>query len=173
MIEVVIGRVGRAHGLRGEVNVEPRTDEPELRFALGASLRPDVDGSARLTVRAVRAHGDRLVVGFTEVSDRNAAEALSGALLLAEVSGRGRPADPEEYYDHQLVGLAVRTTGGDLVGRVAGVLHSPGQDVLVVAREGGEVMVPFVAALVPSVDLDTGTVTVDDRPGLLADPIGG
>ena len=169
-MEVVVGRVGRAHGVRGEVSVDVRTDEPERRFAPGATLLTDRQPTDALTVLAARPHGARLLVTFAQVSDRTAAESLRGATLLAALAESERPADPEEFYDHQLVGLAVRTEERGIVGRVRDVLHLPSQDVLVVATDGGrEALVPFVGALVPAVDLHLGEVTVADRPGLLDD----
>ena len=102
------------------------------------------------------------------VPDRTAAETLRNSLLAVEVTPEERPEDPEEFYDHQLVGLAVHPVDGARVGVVAEVLHSGAQDVLVVRRDDGrEAMVPFVAALVPEVDLAAGRILVADRPGLL------
>ena len=131
-MEVVVGRVGRAHGVRGEVSVDVRTDEPERRFAPGAELRVDGCHSDALTVVAARSHGARLLVTFAQVSDRTAAEALRGATLLADVGEGERPADPEEFYDHQLVGLAVRTEERGIVGQVSDVLHLPSRASLAV-----------------------------------------
>jgi 16S rRNA processing protein RimM len=172
--EVVVGRVGRPHGVRGEVSVEPRTDEPDRRFAVGSTLlvRRPGDGPAPaydvLTVASARWHQDRLLVRFEELDDRTAAEAARGLVLTTTVSAGERPEDPEEYYDHQLVGLTVVTTDGREVGTVAEVLHSGAQDLLVVDREGRDAaMVPFVVALVPEVDLDGHRLVVSDRPGLL------
>ncbi len=168
--EVVVGRVGRAHGVRGEVSVDVRTDEPDQRFAPGMTMRPEPGSQTALTVAAMRPHGSRLLVTFQQISDRTSAESLRGAMLLAPLPEDARPADPEEFYDHQLVGLAVRTTDGDRVGEVSAVLHLPAQDMLVIATTiGREAMVPFVAELVPTVDLDAGELTVSDRPGLLGD----
>jgi 16S rRNA processing protein RimM len=167
-VEVVVGRVGRAHGIRGEVRVESRTDSVDRRFAVGAVLRPDRGGVAALTVRAAREHGSALLVRFEELADRAAAEALRGAALYADVPDDERPDDAAEYYDRQLVGLRARTRAGDSVGEVVDVLHRPEQEVLVVRRpDGTEALVPFVEALVPTVDLDGGYVVIDDRPGLL------
>jgi 16S rRNA processing protein RimM len=160
--------------VRGEVSVEPRTDEPERRFAPGSTLRLRLprQGAAppyrQLTVSATRWHQDRLLVTFDELADRTAAEALRGTLLVATVVAEERPEDPEEFYDHQLVGLAVVTTDGREVGTLAEVLHHGAQDLLVVRREGREdALVPFVSALVPEVDLTGGRIVVEDRPGLL------
>ena len=173
--EVVVGRIGRPHGIRGEVSVEPRTDEPDRRFVTGARLLVRTAAGASgapaydaLTVGSVRWHQDRLLVGFTEVPDRTAAEGARGLLLAVLVDADESPADPDEYYDHQLVGLRVITTDGRDVGEVTEVLHSAAQDLLVVRREGREdALVPFVTALVPEVDVAAGRLLVADRPGLL------
>lgn len=170
-MEVVVGRLGRPHGVRGEVSVELRTDEPDHRFAIGAVLRPVPSaGQARLTVTATRRHGERLLVTFAEIRDRTDAEAVRGAHLIVEVDADDRPGDPDEYYDHQLVGLSMRTTGDLVVGTVTEVQHLPGQDLLVVTGAAGTRLVPFVSALVPEVDLAAGTMVVVARPGLLDDP---
>ena len=161
---VVIGRIGRAHGIRGELNVEIRTDEPERRFAPGSTII--CDGRA-LTVASSRHHSGRLVVAFTEVPDRTAAERLHGSILEAEVDETERPDDPEQFYDHQLVGLQVRGPDDALVGTVTSVVHLPEQDTLVVDADGREVLVPFVTALVPTVDVADGYVRLADVAGLL------
>jgi len=172
--EVVVGRIGKPHGIRGEVSVELSTDEPERRFTDGAQLlvrRPRVGPAPEhptLTVAATRWHQDRLLVRFVELPDRTAAEAARGLDLVTLVAPDERPDHPEEFYDHQLVGLAVVTTEGVAVGVVADVMHSGAQDLLVVRRDGrDDALVPFVAALVPEVDLAAGRLTVADRPGLL------
>jgi 16S rRNA processing protein RimM len=163
--ELVVGRVGRAHGVRGEVAVDVRTDDPEGRFVVGAELVTDPAAAGPLTVAATRPHQGRLLVRFEEVPDRDAADGLRGVLLLVEAD---RPTDPEEFYDHQRVGLRVQDQDGSVVGEVAEVLHHPAHDVLVVRRdEGPDALVPFVAELVPDVDVEHGRVTVADRPGLL------
>lgn len=175
--EVVVGRIGKPHGVRGEVTVEPRTDEPERRFATGAVLRTQTphgsaphgrDRPAALTVAATRWHQSRLLVTFEELADRDAAEAVRGLLLAVEVDPDERPEDPEEFYDHQLVGLHVVTSDGADVGEVAEVVHGPAQDLLsVTAADGREILVPFVAELVPEVDVPGGRVVVHDVPGLI------
>ena len=170
MLRVVVGRIGRAHGIKGDVTVDVRTDEPELRFAPGTVLLTEPEPLGPLTVVDARVHSGRLLVRLEGVDDRTAAGVLRGALLQVDIDPSERPEDPEEFYDHQLVGLAVRTTAGVAVGEVVEVLHLPGQDVLAVRRpEGGEALVPFVAAIVPEVDLDGRTVIVDPPPGLLDD----
>jgi len=175
--EVVVGRIGRPHGVKGEVSVEVRTDEPERRFAEGAVLRTQAPrggaphGTGRpatLTVASTRWHQSRLLVGFADVADRTAAESLRGLALATDVDVAEVPEDPEEFYDHQLVGLAVSTTDGAPVGEVAEVVHGTGQDLLALrTADGREVLVPFVSALVPVVDVSAGRLEVADRPGLL------
>jgi 16S rRNA processing protein RimM len=176
--QVTVGRVGRPHGIRGEVSIELRTDEPARRFRDGSRLdvrapRVGTPVPAALTVTGTRWHQGRLLASFADVTDRTTAEALRDCLLLVELDPHETPEDPDEFYDHQLVGLTVQAlsdVGGEPqpVGAVSEVLHSGAQDVLVVRRtDGREVMVPFVAALVPEVDVAGGRVVVADRPGLL------
>lgn len=164
-VELLVGRVGRAHGLRGDTVIDVRTDEPDKRFAVGASF-DTVRG--RLEVRRSVWHGQRLLVGFTGVDDRTTAEALRGTELRILVRSDEQSDDPDEFYDHQLIGLLALRDDGVQVGAVTEVLHLPAQDLLVVARStGGEVLIPFVRELVPSVDLVAGQLVVVDRPGLL------
>jgi 16S rRNA processing protein RimM len=169
---LVVGRIGKPHGLKGEVSVEPRTDEPDRRFAAGARLRterhrPGAHAGGELTVREARWHSGRLLVTFDEIADRTAAEEARGTLLVVPVDPEETPDDPEEFYDHQLVGLDVVTVAGERVGEVAEVVHGAAQDLLVVRIGDRDVLVPFVVALVPEVDVAGGRVVVDDRPGLL------
>lgn len=174
MEQVSVGRVGRPHGVRGEVTVEVRTDEPGQRFRRGARLsavapRPGAPVPSELTVAGSRWHQGRLLLEFEEVGDRDAAEVLRDVVLMVEVDPQLRPEDPDEFYDHQLTGLAAVVDSTDeRIGEVTEVLHSGAQDLLVVRRDDGrEVLVPFVSALVPQVDLVAGRVLVVDQPGLL------
>lgn len=163
-VEVVVGRVGRAHGIKGEVAVSLLTDEPDRRFALGA-----VVASARgpLVVASARWHGTRFIVRFADASDRSAAEALRGLELRLAVPATETPADPDEFYDHQLVGLTIVSPSGAELGVIAQVLHLPAQDVLVVDRgDAREVLVPFVEAIVTDVDLAARRAVVRDEAGL-------
>ena len=165
VVRVVVGRVGRAHGIRGDVSVEVRTDEPERRFARGAVLH---GGQRTLTVAATRWHSGRLLLTFDEVPDRTAAEQLRGTLLEAEVDADEMPTDDGEFYDRQLVDLEVRTTDGSVIGQVESVVHHEEQDTLVVRRDGNaEILVPFVTEIVPTVDVAGGFIVVADLPGLL------
>jgi len=161
---VVVGRIGRAHGLRGEVFVEPRTDEPERRFAAGEQLST---GVGSLTVAASRTHSGRLVILFEEIEGRTAAEAARGTELSCRVDPDEMPEDPEEFYDHQLVGLRVETAGGEVVGELDRVEHGTAQDLLVIRTPEREVLFPFVSVLVPDVDVAGGRIVIDDKPGLL------
>ena len=163
---VVVGRIGPAHGLRGEVFVEPRTDEPEKRFATGAVL---LTANGALTVQGSRTLSGRLVVRFAELADRTAAEGARATELRVAIDVSERPEDPEEYYDHQLVGLRVETTDGALVGELGRIEHNAAQDLLVIRTPEREVLFPFVTALVPEVDVPGGRIVIDDRPGLLED----
>jgi 16S rRNA processing protein RimM len=170
-MRVIVGRVGRPHGIRGEVVIGVRTDEPELRFAVGAVVgagpTSDGDPASDLRVASARWHSGQLLVAFAGVTDRTAAGELTGSWLSVEASQLPATQDPDEFRDHELIGLSVRTPEGQAVGVVADVLHY-GQDLLVVRRpEGGESLVPFVKALVPEVDLGAGVLIIDPPPGLL------
>jgi len=172
-IEVVVGRIGKPHGIRGEVTVDVRSDEPERRFAVGARLRAQAPRGAAgvpsyLTVARTRWHQGVLLAGFEEAADRTAAEGLRGTVLHVTLDPGEVPEDPEEFYDHQLVGLAVHDLDGSVIGTVSGVVHGGAQDLLQVkATDGRDTLVPFVAALVPEVDVAGGRVVVADRPGLV------
>jgi 16S rRNA processing protein RimM len=173
-VDVVVGRIGKPHGLRGEVTVDVRTDEPERRFARGNTLRAEPPpGSASslrsVTVAATRRHQSLLLVTFEELTDRTAAEAARGIVLHATIPAGESPDDPDEYYDHQLVGLAAYDVDGTALGTVAGLVHGGAQDLLRVdTPDGREALVPFVKALVPDVDVAGGRVVIADRPGLVA-----
>jgi 16S rRNA processing protein RimM len=165
---LVVGRVGRAHGIRGEVAVEVRTDEPEARLCPGAVLATEPESAGPLTVRIARSGGGRTVLAFEGVDDRTTAEQLRGVMLLAEVDPQARPTEDDEWYDHQLVGLRVQLGDGTHVGEVAQVLHLFGQDLLAVARpDRPELLVPFVSALVPEVDLESELIVIDPPDGML------
>lgn len=160
--QVIVGTVGRAHGLRGEVNVRPRTDAIAERFAAGAVVT--VAGRP-LTVAGHTLHQGRLVVTFAEITDRTAAEALHGADVWA--AGESTITEADEYHDSSLVGLAAVDPLGNTLGEVVGVHHHAVQDLLVVRTPAGERLVPFVTALVPEVDVPGGRLVIDPIPGLL------
>ncbi len=233
-MQLVVGRVTRPHGVRGEVSVEVRTDDPDLRFAVGRVMATDPAAAGPLVVEAVRWHSGRLLIRFAGIDDRDQAEELRGTWLTLDSAEVGPTDDPDEFHDHELIGLAVVTTSGEPVGRVTDVRHF-GQDLLVIepaparsaagpdagpagvpdepapdeaapgepapdkaspdkagpiptgpalagrgpggpalaprAQPGNglrsELLVPFVAALVPEVDVAAGRLVIDPPPGLL------
>jgi 16S rRNA processing protein RimM len=168
----VVGRIGRPHGVRGEVTVEVRTDDPDLRFAPGSVLRTEPPGRGPLTVAGSRWHREVLLLRLTgpdgvEVESREAAETLRDTELHVPVDELPELEDPDTWYDHQLVGLRAELTDGTPLGEVTAVRHE-GAELLVVRREGGrELLVPFVASIVPTVDPAAGRVVVDPPEGLL------
>jgi 16S rRNA processing protein RimM len=166
-LQVTVGRIGRPHGIRGAVVVGVRTDEPELRFAKGSRLDTDPSGVGPLTVAASRFHSGELLVRFEGIGDRDTAAELRGTWLMVDSATIAPSDDPDEFHDANLVGLAVRTMEGTDVGTVDDVLHS-GQDVLVVKSvDGRDIMIPFVKAIVPEVDLKAGFLVIDPPDGLL------
>jgi 16S rRNA processing protein RimM len=188
-MQLVVGRITRPHGVRGEVSVEVHTDEPERRFTVGSVLATDPAEAGPLTIATVRWHTGRLLVGFDGITDRNQAEGLRGVWLTLDSAQAGSSDDPDEFHDHELIGLAVVTVSGEPVGRVTDVRHF-GQDLLVIepagragavpatagpagpARPGPAVqpdglLVPFVAEIVPEVDVAAGRLVIDPPPGLL------
>ena len=167
-MQLVVARIGRAHGIKGQVTVEVRTDEPETRLAPGAPLLTDPASAGPLTIADARWHSGRLLLSFQGVSDRTGAEALRGTLLIAEIDPEQTPEDPAEYYDHQLVGLAVVLADGTPVGELTSIAHLPSQDLLTVTRpDGTEVLVPFVTGIVPEIDLKQKRAVLTPPPGLL------
>lgn len=166
-MRVVIGRLSRPHGIGGEVAIEVRTDEPDGRFAAGA---PVFCGQRELTVTGTRWHGSRLLVKFAEISDRDNAESLAGELIETDVDPADEPAADEEFYDYQLRGLAV-IAAGKRVGHIIDVTHNDYQDALVVelldSGDARQALIPFVSALIPAVDIDSGEIHVADVDGLL------
>ena len=168
-MQLVVGRVGRPHGIRGEVTVQVRTDDQDRRFAAGSVLATEPAAHGPLTVLSARWHSGRLLVTFAGSADRRQAESLTGKLLVVDSADVGRPDDPDEFNDHDLIGLTVLTTAGTLVGTVSDVLHH-GQDLLVIKPVTGpdvDALVPFVAAIVPEVDVAAGRLVIDPPPGLL------
>ena len=194
-MQIAVGQIVRAHGIRGEVIVAVRTDEPGVRFAVGSVLPTEPPERGPLTVAASRWHSGRLIVAFEGVRDRTAAEGLRGTLLILDWAQITSLSDPDEFYDHELIGLGVVTAAGDPVGVVADVLHH-GPDILVIRREGApgqvtpgqvtpgqvtpgqvtpgsrgreaaEALVPFVSAIVTDVDVAAGRLVIDPPPGLL------
>jgi 16S rRNA processing protein RimM len=169
-MQLVVGRITRPHGVRGELTVDVRTDDPEVRLAAGTVLATEPAAAGPLTVARFRWHSGRLLLSFDGVSDRGQADQLRGVLLVVDSAELDDVTGPDEFRDHQLIGLAVIGPGGEHVGQVADVLHH-GQDLLVIAgagaRAGAQIMVPFVAELVPEVDIAAGRLIIDPPAGLL------
>ncbi|HWB68158.1 MAG TPA: ribosome maturation factor RimM [Mycobacteriales bacterium] len=166
-MQLVIGRIAKPHGISGELAVEVRTDAPEQRFAAGSRVETDPSERGPLVVEATRWHAGRLLVRFTGVTDRTAADALRGTLLVAD-SATSPPGDADDYWDHDLVGLTAVLADGTVVGDVTEVAHPPGSDLLVVKRpDGRQAMLPFVREIVPTVDVAGGRIVVAPPDGLL------
>ena len=163
---LVIGRIGRAHGVRGDLFVEPLTDEPDVRFADGNVLVASAGNP--LTVASTKWHSGKFVVHFVGVDDRTAAEALKAIELSIEVDPNQLPEDPDEFYDHQLVGLSVRLLDDSEIGNIKEVIHLPSQDLLAVTLlDGREILIPFVTEIVPTVDVPGGFIAIDPPLGLI------
>ena len=156
---LAVGRIARAHGIRGEVSIEPLTEVPS-RFDPGSALR--LESGRTLTVATSRRHQRRLLVRFEEIPDRSAAETLRGQVLV--IPADRTPAAPEgSFWIHQVVGLEVVTEGGRSLGRIREVQGNPAND-LWVTEDGAAI--PANRELVTDVDLDAGRVTIRDLPGL-------
>lgn len=185
-MELVVGRVAKSHGIRGEIAVEVRTDSPEERFAVGAVLRgrkPRRSAAGgdpetyEYTVEAAREHAGRLLLRVRGVDDRSAADALRGTLFYVDSADLPPSDDPDEFYDHELEGLAAVLPDGTRVGTVSEVIHTAGAELLAVrpAADGGaaaygagdEILVPFVSEIVTAVSVADGRVTIDPPRGLL------
>jgi len=153
-----VGRIGRAHGILGEATIEVRTDLAEERFAIGAQLETDSHGL--LTVASARVHNGILLLGFNGISDRNSVEKLRDVLLYSEVDIDEAGFEDDDYHVLQLIGCQAFLVDGDLLGEVTEVLNLPGQDVLSIRTDQGEVLIPFVHQLVPVVDIKAKKMTV-------------
>ena len=185
---LVVGQIGKPHGIRGEVSVAVRTDQPEDRFFPGSVFTTEVPRDRRvsagppaapapgvpyqvpdrLVVESVRWHQGRGIVQFEGVPDRNVAEALRGVLLQVDSAGLAPPDDPDEFHDHQLVGLRVESVDGSALGVVDRIDHAPASDLIVLKKAaGGVALIPFVSQLVPTVDVPGGRIVVDLPEGLL------
>jgi 16S rRNA processing protein RimM len=164
---VAVGRIGKAHGIRGEVFVEPWTDVPDERFVPGVILVTDPVDRGPLTVESCRNHSGKLVVHFVGIDDRDAVESIRGTMLVISADQRPALGDPDEFYDTDLIGLAARTTAGVALGTVTDVLHSAGDSLLVIDVDGRDVLMPFRKQFVPVVDLDAGIIELEPPDGLL------
>ncbi|MDY7085903.1 MAG: ribosome maturation factor RimM [Actinomycetota bacterium] len=183
---LVVGQIGKPHGIRGEVSVVVRTDEPEERFVPGSVFVTEVPRDRRvstgpaaaagvrfevpkqLTLEAIRWHQGRGIALFENIYDRNVAEELRGVFLQVDSATLTPPDDPDEFHDHQLVGLRVESADGTVHGSVLRIEHAPSSDLIVLKKAaGGTALIPFVTAIVPAVDVTGGKIVVDLPEGLL------
>ena len=163
---LVVARIGRPHGVHGEVTIEVRTDSPQSRFRIGNVLTTDPADFGPLTIESARDHNGVLLLKFKEISDRTAIEKLKNVILLAEVDVAAELSE-EEFHFQQILGCKVELENGQSVGEIVDIVHLPGQDLLVVDYQGREVMIPFVKDIVPTVDIKNKRVIVVAQEGLL------
>lgn len=165
-MQLVVARIGRAHGVLGEATVEVRTDQPEDRFYIGSVLATEPSTFGPLTITSVRDHNGTLLLGFAGVSDRNEIEKLKNVLLLADVDIDADSTE-DDFHVQQLLQCQVTTEAGLEIGLVTDVINLPGQDVLTVDYNGREVLIPFVKAIVPIVDVKNRRIVIVPPIGLL------
>jgi len=164
---LVVGRIGRAHGVLGEATIEVRTDVPDERFYIGAKLFTEPEGVGPLTITSARDHNGILLLKFAEAHNRNEIEKLRDTLLKSDVDMSQENLHEDEFHVQQLIGLKVVTDEGLDVGTLTDVLNLPGQDLLAVETPTGEVLIPFVYEIVPEIDLESGIITIVPPPGLI------
>ena len=157
-MRLLVGRIGRAHGILGEATIEVRTDEPDRRFAIGAKVQTDTHGD--LTVISGRVHNGILLLGFNGITDRNGIEKLKNTLLYADVDINEASGDDDEYHVLQLIGCQAVLESGENYGEVIDVINLPSQDLLSIKTPEGERLIPFVHQLVPTVDIVNKKVIV-------------
>lgn len=163
---VVVGRIGRPHGVRGAASIEVRTDEPDKRFAVGSHLITDT--GLQLTIASATWHSGRLLLTFDGYDDRTAVEQLRNQMVSVDRPEGERPEDPEEFYDSDLEGCEVVDASGTALGVVEEVSHLPSQDLLVIrAPDDREILIPFVSAFVPTIDIASRRIIVTPPDGLL------
>ena len=157
-MRLLVGRIGRAHGILGEATIEVRTDEPDRRFAIGATVQTDSHGD--LKIISGRVHNGILLLGFNGITDRNGIEKLRNTLLYADVDINEVSDDEDEYHVMQLIGCAAVLESGEAFGEITDVVNLPGQDLLAIKTAQGEQLIPFVHQLVPTVDIANKKVVV-------------
>jgi len=165
-----VGRLVKAHGLKGALKLELYTDSPDQRFRAGQELELQVPETSEwfgktVKVAELRFYNQSPVLFLEGIQDRSPAETLVKAILLIETDLEQLPEDPEAWYYHQLVGLTA-LVGEEVVGKVIRVDHLPAQDLLAIETSNGEVLVPFVKQIVPSVDIKKGQVVLTPPAGL-------
>ncbi len=166
-MQLTVARIGRAHGLRGEVTLEVRTDAPAERLAPGEVLATDPASAGPLTVASSREQGGRWFAAFEQVATREDADAIRGVLLVIDADEDDD--DDEGWYLHELKGLRVERPDGTLVGEVVDLEHPPAHDLLVIREpNGNRAYIPFVEEIVPEVDVEAGRIVADPPYGLLS-----
>lgn len=163
---LVVGRIGRAHGVRGEVTVEVRTDSPNERFKVGEFLHTEPQSRGPLRIQSVRDHAGTLLLSFEGFDDRNKVETLRNTLLVADVDPTASNISNDDFHISQIVGATVIDSEGKVLGVVDDVISLPAQDTLVVKADGVDVLVPFVKAYVPAVSIERREITVRNFEGL-------
>lgn len=169
---LLVARIGKPHGLRGEVTVQTHTDDPERRYVPGTvfatEAAPGTGVPRELTLASARKHREVWLLGFEEIPDRTGAESLRDTRLLLDLDAVEEPDDEDDgWYEHDLVGLAVHDPSGSVLGEVTGLVIGAAQDLLEVRlTDGREALVPFVEAIVTEVDPEAGHVVVDAPAGL-------
>ena len=167
-MQLVVARIGRAHGVLGEATIEVRTDQPEDRFYVGSVLMTEPTTFGPLTITSVRDHNGILLLGFKGISDRNQVSELRNVLLLADVDIDANSTE-DDFHVQQLLECMVQTEEGLEIGPVKDVINLPGQDVLAVEYQGRELLIPFVKAIVPVVDIANRRITITPPEGLLGE----
>jgi 16S rRNA processing protein RimM len=162
-LQLVVGRIGRAHGVLGEATIDVQTDDPDLRFKVGSKLT--LDSGQELTIKSSRWHNQILLIGFEGVDDRNQIEALRDQLISSQVDLSALA--PGEYHYQQLIGCQVYLQNNDLVGQVSEVVKLPGQDLLSVDKNGSQVLIPMVKQIIISIDVLEKKIVVNPPEGLL------
>ena len=160
-----VARIGRPHGVRGEVTIEVRTDSPEKRFAPGSKLTTESGKFGPLTIESVRNNNGTLLIKFVEISDRNQAEELKNQILVAEID-LSKESGENEFHLQQILGCGAFLENGEKVGTIIDVVHIPGQDLLVIDHNGREVLIPFVSEIVPDIDIENRKITISEKEGL-------
>ena len=162
-MQLVVGRIGRAHGVQGEATIEVRTDDPDLRFAIGEKL--SLENGSALTVSGSRWHNQILLLSFAGITDRNKIEELRDQLLYAEVDTTSTA--PGEYHFQQLIGCQVFLPDQSNLGEVTEIVQLPGQDLLSVAAKKGEILIPMVKQIIFSIDVSKKIIQINPPEGLI------
>ena len=162
-MQLVVGRIGRAHGVLGEATIEVQTDDPDIRFQIGNKLT--LDDGKQLTIRSSRWHNQILLLAFDGIADRNQIEELRDQLISSDVDLDSLA--PGEYHFQQLIGCEVLQQNGELIGAVDEIVKLPGQDLLSVNRAGAQVLIPMVKQIIIEIDVLAKKIVVNPPEGLL------